>query len=81
MDTLEKTEITTSIRHIVRSLKSGIPTYNPEVPAFKKIKKKKTKKKTKKKAIAKRFAFHANAMILSLFYMHKTKNLRCSSEI
>ena len=32
MDTLENAELTVSIRHIVRFLKSGIPIYNSEVP-------------------------------------------------
>ena len=31
MDTLEKAELTTSIRHNARILKSGIPIYNSEV--------------------------------------------------
>ena len=32
LDTLEKDELTVSIRHIVTFLKSGIPIYNSEVP-------------------------------------------------
>ena len=32
MDTLEKAEITSSIRHNVRFLKSEIPIYNLEIP-------------------------------------------------
>ena len=32
MGTLEKAEVTTSIHHIGRFLKSGIPSYNSEVP-------------------------------------------------
>ena len=32
MNTLEKAELTTSIRHIERFLKSGISIYNSEVP-------------------------------------------------
>ena len=32
MDTLEKTKLTASIRHIAMFLKSGISIYNPEVP-------------------------------------------------
>ena len=31
MDTLEKAELNTSIRHIAKFLKSGIPVYNSEV--------------------------------------------------
>ena len=32
MDTLEKSELTSSIGHIARFLKSEIPIYNSEVP-------------------------------------------------
>ena len=32
MDTLEKAELTASIRHIERFLKSRIPIYNSEAP-------------------------------------------------
>ena len=32
MDSLEKAELTASIRHIAKFLKSGIPIYNSEVP-------------------------------------------------
>ena len=41
MDTLEKSELTVSIRPIARFLKSGIPIYNSEIPdtAVKKTKK------------------------------------------
>ena len=57
MDTLVKASPTTSTRHIARFLKSGIPIYNPEVPdtAGRKTGRRRTQ------AIAKCFAFHANA--------------------
>ena len=58
MDTLEKAELLVSIHHIARFLKSGIPNYNSEVPDA-------TGRKTSKRrtqAIAKCFAFHANAI-------------------
>ena len=57
--------LTTSIRHIARFLKSGIPIYNSKLPhtAGRKTRRRRTK------AIEKRFAFHANAIII------KTKNI------
>ena len=59
-DTLEKAEVISSIWHIARFLKSGIPIYNPEVPdkAGRKARKRRTQ------AFAKRFVFDANAMKL-----------------
>ena len=59
MDTLEKAELTASIQHIVRFLKSGIPIYNFEVPdtACNKTRKRRT---WKIRAIAKRYVFHTN---------------------
>ena len=61
MDSLEKAELTASIRHIAKFLKSGIPIYNSEVPdmAGRKTRRRRTQ------AIAKRYAFHANAKITS----------------
>ena len=58
MDTLEKAELTASIRHIARFVKSGIPIYNSEVPdtADRKTRRRRTR------AVAKRFAFHTNAI-------------------
>ena len=63
MDTLEKAELTTSLRYIAIFLKSGIPIYNSKVPdtASRKTKRRRTQ------AIAKRYAFHTNA-----------KNVKCS---
>ena len=57
-DTLENAELTASIRHITRFLKSGIPIYNSEVPNT--IGRKTRRRKTR--ATAKHFAFHANAI-------------------
>ena len=71
MDTLEKTEFTVSILHIARFLKSGIPIYNSEVSDTVGIK---TRKGKRTQAIAKRFAFHANAVIT-----YQTMYLRYSS--
>ena len=53
MDTLEKAELTASIRHIARFLKSGIPIYDSEVPdnAGRKGRRRRTQ------AITKRFPF------------------------
>ena len=57
IDTLEKAELTTSLRYIAIFLKSGIPIYNSKVPdtASRKTKRRRTQ------AIAKRYAFHTNA--------------------
>ena len=56
MDTLEKVELTSLVRHIARLLKSGIPIYNSEVQAGRKTRRRRTG------AIANRFAFYANAI-------------------
>ena len=58
MDNLENAELTPSINHIARFLKSGIPIYNSEVPDT--AGKKTTRRRTK--TIENRFAFHANAI-------------------
>ena len=57
--TLENAQLTATIRHIARFLKSGIPIYNTVVQdtAGKK------KKTIRTQAIAKCFAFYANAII------------------
>ena len=57
MDTWEKAELTTSPRYIAIFLKSGIPIYNSKVKdtASRKTRRRRTQ------AIAKRYAFHANA--------------------
>ena len=58
MDTLEKTELTTSIRHIEKFLKSGISIYYFEVPdrAGRKMRRKRTL------VIAECYTFHTNAI-------------------
>ena len=60
MNILEKAELTASICHIYIFLKSGIPIYNFEIPdtAGRKI-------RSRTQGIAKRFAFHANAISAS----------------
>ena len=57
MDTLEKAELTTSIRHIEIFLKSGIPVYNSGVPDTA------GGKMRRRLIIAKRYPFHTNAII------------------
>ena len=59
IDTLEKAELTASIRHIVILLKSDIPIYNFEVPDT--AGRKTTTRRTQ--AIVKRFSIYANAII------------------
>ena len=59
MDNLEKDHFATSIRHIGRFLKSGIPIYSSEVPDTAGSK---ARRRGKTHAIAKRYAFHANAI-------------------
>ena len=58
INTLEKAELTASIHHTARFLKSGTPIYNSEVPdtADREMRRRRTQ------AIAKCFAFHANAI-------------------
>ena len=62
IDTLGKAKLAASICHIARFLKSGIPIYNSEVPDTTGTKTTTTRRGTQ--AIAKCFAFHANAMKL-----------------
>ena len=59
MDTLGKSEFTASIRHIGRFLKSRISIYNSEVLV---TAGRKTRRRRRTQAIAKRYAFHGNAM-------------------
>ena len=63
MHILEKGELTASIHHIARFLKSGIPIYSSEVPdtAGRKL-----RKRRRANVIAKRFACHANAQNLAI---------------
>ena len=72
VDTLEKVELTASIRHIARFLKSGIPIYNSEVPD---TLGRKIRRRKRTQAIAKRFAFYANAIISLFFVTHSGFNL------
>ena len=58
--TLEKAELTASIRRITRFLKSGIPIYNSEVPDT--VGRKTRKRRIRPQAFAKCFAFYANAV-------------------
>ena len=61
MDTLDKAELTTtSIHHIVKFLKSGIPIYHPKIPD-KAGRKTKRVSRRKTQVIAKFYALHANA--------------------
>ena len=55
---MEKAELTASICHIVRFLKSGIPIYNSEVPDMAD-----RKPRRRRLVIAKPSAFYANAII------------------
>ena len=59
MDTLEKAELTALIRHIAIYFKSGIPLYNSEVLD---TAGRKTRRRRRTQAIAKRYAFHTNAI-------------------
>ena len=61
MYTLEKAELTASIRDIERFLESGLPIYNSEVPD---TAGRKTRRRRRTHAIAKLYAFHANAINL-----------------
>ena len=51
MDTLEKVELTASIRHIAIFLKSEIPIYNSEVPTGRKIRRRRKKKRTQLQSV------------------------------
>ena len=62
MGTLEKAEVTTSIHHIGRFLKSGIPSYNSEVPDTASRKTKRRRRRRRTQTIAKCYTFHANAI-------------------
>ena len=59
MDTLKKSELTASILHIPKYLKSGISIYNSEIldTACRKTRR-------RKQRISKCYAFHANAKTL-----------------
>ena len=55
IDTLEKAELTASIRHIAIFLKSGIPIFNSEVPDTAGRETRRRRRKRRTEAIAKRF--------------------------
>ena len=61
MDTVEKAELTATIRHTWRFLKSGIQIYDSEVPdtAGRKTRRRIIRRRTQ--TIAKRYVFQANA--------------------
>ena len=60
MDTLEKTKVTTSTRHIAIFLKSGTPIYNSEVldTAGRKMRR---RRRRRTQVIPNRYTFYANA--------------------
>ena len=60
MNTLEKVELTASVRHIKRFSKSIIPIYNSEVPDA--VGRKTRKRRRRAQVVAKRFCFHANVI-------------------
>ena len=63
MGTLEKAEVTTSIRHIGRFLKSGIPIQNSEVQDTASRKTKTRRRRIRRtQTIAKCYTFHANIL-------------------
>ena len=61
MDTLEKGELTTSIRHVARFIKSGISIYNSEVTDAAGRETRRTQ------AIAKRFLFYIGFLCAIFF--------------
>ena len=63
MNSSDKAELTASVRHIERFSKVIISNYNSEV-SYTTSRKAKTRRT---QAIAKRYAFHANAISLYLF--------------
>ena len=64
MDTLEKTKLTALFGHIAIFSKSGILTYNSEVPKIpvRKTRRRRRRRRRRTQAIAKCYAFHANAV-------------------
>ena len=67
MNTFEKAELTTSIRHIAIFLKSGTPIYNSEVPDT--ASRKTRRRRRRAQAIAKCYTFHANTQDI-YFYIY-----------
>ena len=65
INTLENDEFTASVRHIEIFSKSGMPIYNSKVPDTTGRKTRK-RRRGKREAIAKCYAFHANAIIVDV---------------
>ena len=61
---IENAKLTASDYHVERFSKSGISTYNSEVPDTAGRKTKKKRRRTQ--AVTKRYTLHANAIILAL---------------
>ena len=76
---MEKAELTGSIRHIARFLKSVIPIYSSKVPdtACRKTRKRRIRKT---QAFAKRFVFHANAVV-GIYVIQLWKDLTSESMV
>ena len=73
MDALEKAELTDSIRHIARFLKSGIPIYNSYVSDTAGRKTRRRRRRTQ--AIVMCFAFYANGITCKKFLYKSLLNL------
>ena len=73
MDSLEKTELTASIHHIGKFLKSGIPIYNSEVRDTSGRKMRRSRRRRRRaQAVAKHYVFDANPTNTTIgFYIFK----------
>ena len=69
MNTLEKTELSTSVRHIEKFSKSGIPINNSEVPDTVDRKMRRRRGRITQPTV-KCYVFHANGTV----HTHKNKN-------
>ena len=80
MNTLEKAELTDSVCHIERFLKSGIPICKPDLPD---TADRKTRRRIRAQAIAKRFAFYTKTKspLNSYLFQVNNRNTRKSCEI
>ena len=76
IDTLEKAELATSIRHIAIFLKSGILIFNSEVPdtAGRKTRRRRRKRRRRTQVIAKHYALHANAKNIKNTFKYVGRN-------
>ena len=63
MNILEKAELTTSVRHIERFSKSGIPIYNSEIPDTA-VRKPRRRRRIRIQVIAKCYSFYVNTTTL-----------------